>query len=793
MKTQFNNLLFYAVLFLLPLQVQSQSWVPQAIDLLPVDYAVYSISVVNDTVVWAVAWDRNAGLPVAVDHITKVLRTTDSGVSWDVFDVTEAIGRKSFDIVALNKDTALITTQTSGNNGKVSGVFKTEDGGGSWTQKSFGYTGSVWIRFFNQTDGIIINRGSMATTDDGGETWTPVPSVDIPAFQTSESTLISTGTNSCQVVDDHIWFGTNQGRVYRSQDKGLTWEVSNASLGNSATVISEAFKDTLDGIAVDVSSSITDFSKTTDGGETWSIFTSSPDLRIRNIAYIPGTENTLIGTSDLASSPLTAYSVDFGETWKIVEEDISFRATQFITSTVGWATRSFITAPNQAAMYKWDGSDIFDCNPASESFPDNPLTHTGSGSNSTTVTFDLGSKTPSFTISGLNSKINGSPNNRYIDEVTVTYVYGNSTTETYGTFSGDNTNSVTVDILKSNVESVTVSLTDGYDGNYSGTLSVSLSDISYCSPIPGCPDADNDGVCDVDDVCPGFDDNLIGTACDDGDVCTTNDTYGNDCNCAGTSADSDGDGVCDGEDNCPDDANSDQADGDGDGLGDVCDNCTNETSLFNPNPLTHQGTGSSVSSVTIPIINTDISFTINGLNAKTNGNPNKRFIDQVTVTDNNGGSYGPFAGDVQSSVNITISGGVTSVTVSLTDIYDGDTGNEVISVSMTDVTSCLPPPPPLPLVSNNQIDNDKVAFERGITLYPNPVQNELNIHFANAPEEAEVVLVNLLGIRIAQYHMSGEPVLQINLEELQLTNQTIFVNIRIPGEEPVTKQVFFIK
>ncbi|WP_367391769.1 hypothetical protein [Lewinella sp. LCG006] len=65
-------------------------------------------------------------------------------------------------------------------------------------------------------------------------------------------------------------------------------------------------------------------------------------------------------------------------------------------------------------------------------------------------------------------------------------------------------------------------------------------------------DADNDGVCDADDVCPDNDDNLIGTPCDDGDPCTTNDLYDTNCNCAGTFADADNDGICDVDDVCPD-------------------------------------------------------------------------------------------------------------------------------------------------------------------------------------------------------------------------------------------------
>ncbi|MEM8897735.1 MAG: dockerin type I repeat-containing protein, partial [Bacteroidota bacterium] len=61
-------------------------------------------------------------------------------------------------------------------------------------------------------------------------------------------------------------------------------------------------------------------------------------------------------------------------------------------------------------------------------------------------------------------------------------------------------------------------------------------------------DADEDGVCDSSDKCPLIDDALLGTACDDGDSCTVNDTYNVDCNCVGTILDEDKDGICAAED-----------------------------------------------------------------------------------------------------------------------------------------------------------------------------------------------------------------------------------------------------
>jgi len=49
-------------------------------------------------------------------------------------------------------------------------------------------------------------------------------------------------------------------------------------------------------------------------------------------------------------------------------------------------------------------------------------------------------------------------------------------------------------------------------------------------------DADNDTVCDADDVCPNFDDTLIGTACDDNNPATSNDVYTTNCICQGSTA-----------------------------------------------------------------------------------------------------------------------------------------------------------------------------------------------------------------------------------------------------------------
>ncbi len=61
----------------------------------------------------------------------------------------------------------------------------------------------------------------------------------------------------------------------------------------------------------------------------------------------------------------------------------------------------------------------------------------------------------------------------------------------------------------------------------------------------------------------------VGDPCNDNDPCTTNDQYDANCNCAGTFQDSDGDGVCDAEDQCP--GFDDNMDDNNNGIPDGCE------------------------------------------------------------------------------------------------------------------------------------------------------------------------------------------------------------------------------
>ncbi|MBK8270869.1 MAG: hypothetical protein IPK83_22190 [Planctomycetes bacterium] len=98
----------------------------------------------------------------------------------------------------------------------------------------------------------------------------------------------------------------------------------------------------------------------------------------------------------------------------------------------------------------------------------------------------------------------------------------------------------------------------------SGSGAVSYLDIGAYETQSDGPDSDSDGVADVCDGCPGFDDNL----------------------------DADADGISDGCDLCA--GSDDNLDADADGIPDGCDNCLN---TFNPDQLDGEGPNTSLSPV----------------------------------------------------------------------------------------------------------------------------------------------------------------------------------------------------
>ncbi|MGM5471261.1 T9SS type A sorting domain-containing protein [Flavobacteriaceae bacterium LMO-SS05] len=357
------------------------------------------------------------------------------------------------------------------------------------------------------------------------------------------------------------------------------------------------------------------------------------------------------------------------------------------------------------------------CVETTTNFSSNVLVHSGTGSNTTTLTLPSDSQNISFTISGIDEKIKGKESGKYIERITVTYKDGSGTTRQKGIYRGDQLSAATIN-FPDNTQSIILKLDDAYDGNTSSTLSVNLSTVTYCGSSSPCTDSDGDGVCDVDDQCPGFDDTI--------------------------------------------DAN-------GNGIPDGCESaCVEYTANFSKNPLTHSGSASSSTTLSLPTNSKDVSFTITNINSKTKGKPSGQYTERVIVSyiDGSGASitYGTYTGSSVSSASVNINGTVRSITVNLTDVLTGNTST-TLSINFSAVTYCISSSSTQTSSSTSKeaytqqgiesLSKSDELIEDSFKIFPNPASQKLFVKSTQIDDsQANLALYNLNGLQVRRYNLN---------------------------------------
>ena len=119
-----------------------------------------------------------------------------------------------FDESATNTDIFFLDSNTgwiSSNNGKI---FKTVDGGTTWTEKASGLGQIYSIYFVSATHGWVAGDLYVHYTTDGGDTWTTV--------QAGASVLSENILSVYFISETHGW-ASGFNFIYRTIDGGLTW------------------------------------------------------------------------------------------------------------------------------------------------------------------------------------------------------------------------------------------------------------------------------------------------------------------------------------------------------------------------------------------------------------------------------------------------------------------------------------------------------------------------------------------------------------------------------------------
>lgn len=357
---------------------QAQTWVPQATKL-PTSFAPREIAIVNANVVWTTVSDGRPLSQGGGTYPKTFTKTIDGGTTWTPGNITGAPAAALVgDIAAFDANTAWVVTAPSDGGTVGNGVYKTANGGTSWTKQnvfsasSFGNIVYFWDANTGITAGDPVGgKFEIFRTTNGGTAWSAVVTAPSPSSSTEYGL-----TGVRYAIGDNLWFGTTKGRIVRTQDKGLTWNIyyspaldfgsGDATAGTVGSSASMAFKDSNNGLLITVDGEVTgqtptvSLYPTTDGGQTWSpnpIIPNGP-MYYGDITYVKGTPNTYVSTGNTtadATKTGSSYSTDGGLNWIAIDNGQQRGTVQFLNSTTGWCG-DFADAAQTKGIFKFSGN-----------------------------------------------------------------------------------------------------------------------------------------------------------------------------------------------------------------------------------------------------------------------------------------------------------------------------------------------------------------------------------------------------------------------------------------------------
>lgn len=304
----------------------SPNWTAQSLNWGAASVGIGDVSIVDANVAWAIGYDGSGGKAA----IVSVAKTIDGGATWTVTDLTTVGFSPDADpanIDAISEDVAFIMAY-----GNSSGAtfWKTTDGGASWNQVEllFGATTSFanGVSFFDDNlhgfahgDHDDADKFELYYTTDGGESWTECETrpdvVDNGEYSFN-------GPNQMTIFGSTAYIVTNFGRVLKSTDYGVNWDMTTdfqpTGSAYSSVKIFAASADILfarAGTGTGASFAWNDWYRSTDGGATWATFTPTGPMHNSDMCAVPGSANTLISTGAATDDYGVSKSTDAGVTW----------------------------------------------------------------------------------------------------------------------------------------------------------------------------------------------------------------------------------------------------------------------------------------------------------------------------------------------------------------------------------------------------------------------------------------------------------------------------------------------
>ncbi|OGY97589.1 MAG: hypothetical protein A3A43_00055 [Candidatus Liptonbacteria bacterium RIFCSPLOWO2_01_FULL_56_20] len=194
-------------------------------------------------------------------NANTVFKSTDGGVTWSSTADFPSDNR-THGLFAINSSTVIAVRR---NGVATSEIFRTTNGGTSWSDVGSGCdapaTGINDVHFPNSDYGYAVGQaGRVCKTTDGGATWAPATQTTSSIVAMNVVYFVSTSTG---------WVGGDSGLIYKTTDGGASWSLQTSNIINNITSLNCPSSD----VCWIAGFNTGNIARTTNGGTDWTVLT----------------------------------------------------------------------------------------------------------------------------------------------------------------------------------------------------------------------------------------------------------------------------------------------------------------------------------------------------------------------------------------------------------------------------------------------------------------------------------------------------------------------------------------